>query len=223
MKKLSYLALVLATSLTACEFDNFAPPESVLEGRLVYQGQPVSVRENAIQLELWQEGYALRDAIPVYVKQDGTFAAKLFDGKYKLVPKQNNGPWQSNADTIQVELRNSQTLDVPVSPYFIIENATIERSNATLTATFDVQQVIEGWQVERVALYVATTQFVDSKYSTAQVESTDVGAVLSGPTTLALELGDLATSEAYVFARVGVKTVGVEEMIYTPVQKIELK
>lgn len=224
MRRIAFLPLLLATSLAACEFDNYAPPESTLEGRVVYQGQPVQVRENAIQLELWQDGYALRSAIPVYVRQDGTFSAKLFNGDYKLVRKQNNGPWQNSSDTILVQLHDAQTVDVPVQPYFVIQNAAIQRSGNSLTATFGVQQLVPGRAVERIAVYVGSTQFVDSRYNAARTERAITGnSAVGASNSISVDLASVAQNRDYVFARVGVKTTGVEEMIYTPVQKIQLR
>lgn len=219
MTKIAYLTLGLATLVTACAFDSYAPPDTVLEGRLMYQGQPIGVRQNAIQLELWQDGYDLRTDIPVYVHQDGTFAATLFEGTYKLVRKQNNGPWRNDPDTMVIELRGQQSVDVPVEPFFIIRSDNMQRSGSTLTATFDVEQVVQGSELERVALYVGNTSFVDARYNAARAERD----TSSGPITLTLDLSSVSQNRAYVFARIGVKTKGVEEMLYTQVQKIQLQ
>lgn len=223
MRRASYLAIVLAALQAACDFDNFEPPESTLEGRVVYNGQPVNVRDNAIQLELWQDGYALRGEIPVHVRQDGSFSAKLFDGPYKLVRKQNNGPWANNTDTIRFELRGSQSMDVPVSPYFVIQNPSVQRSGTNLTASFGIQQVVAGRTLERIALYVGNTQFVDSRFNAVRAERAVNNSALTGTSTLTVDVAAAGQGRDYLFARVGVKTVGVEEMIYTPVQRIQIR
>jgi hypothetical protein len=221
MRKLSYLSLVLAALPAACAFDNFAPPESELQGRIVFQGQPLNVRQNAIQLELWQDGYALRREIPVYVRQDGTFSATLFDGAYKLVRKQNNGPWENDSDTIRFEIRGSHAIDVPVKPYFVIRNDNLQRNGSVLTANFDVEQVVQGRQVERLALYVGTTAFVDARYNSARLDRVATNSAL-GTNTLSLDLASVSVNRDFLYARVGVKTQGVEELIYTAAKKIEL-
>jgi hypothetical protein len=218
MRRATYLALALA-AIGGCDFDNFAPPQSELTGRVVYEGQTVSVRQNAVQLELWQDGYELSDPIPLHVGQDGTFAAMLFDGQYKLVRKQNNGPWVNNADTMRIEVRGSLDLDVPVEPYYTIESATIESAGSILTGTFSLQQVVPDREVERIALYVGTTRFVDSRYNALGVEQEVDNTALEGVNTLTADLATLQ-NEDHLFARIGVKTVGVEEMIYTPVEEI---
>ena len=220
MRNTAILTLVVLT--TACEFDNYSPPESTLEGRVVYQNQPVQVRENAITLELWQDGYALRRDIPVHVRQDGTFSATLFEGDYKLVRKQNNGPWANDLDTIRISLRNPMSVDVPVNPFFVIQNATIQRAGTTLNAAFAVQQATAGRNLERVALYVGTTQFVDNRFNATRVERNVTNAAI-GANTVSLDVASIAAGRDYVFARIGVKATGVEEMIYTPVEKIQLR
>ncbi len=222
MKRLSYLTLALAALLSACEMDNYDEPESILQGRVVYEGQPVSVRQNGVQLELWQDGYQEKEHIPVHVHQDGTYRATLFDGEYKLVRKQNNGPWVNNPDTIRVQLNGSQTLDVPVVPYFIIKDASFTRNGASLTATFRVEQIVDDRDLERVTLFVGTGQFVDPNYNAGRVDlNASEIADLNAPITLTLELPASLQDRAYFFARVGAKTAGVEEMIYTQSQKIQ--
>ncbi len=219
MKTYPFLALALSVLLSACAFDNYDEPESVLEGRVVYDDQPLSVRQNAIQLELWQSGYAEREYIPVMVHQDGTFRAVLFDGDYKLVRRQNNGPWVNNPDTIFVTVKGNKALDVPVEPYYMISSASITRAGGTINATATVQQVAGGRAIERVVLVVGKNQFVDTRFNNGRTDVEGAAVTAGSPVTLSRTLGDLA-GEPYVFARVGVKVVGVEELIYTTAQKI---
>ena len=74
MRKFLNIAL-LATIVTvsSCGLDNYDAPESKVYGRVVYNGEPVGVRGTgeAVQLQLYQDGYELRNPIPVYVSQDG--------------------------------------------------------------------------------------------------------------------------------------------------------
>ena len=221
MNRFASLSLILVASLTACDFDNYPAPDAELTGQLVYDGQPVGVRQNAIQLELWQDGYELRREIPVNVHQDGTFAAKLFDGEYKLVLKQNTGPWRNDPDTTVVMLNGSESLDVPVEPYFVATGESFTLDGTTLTATFDVSRVVEGSELEHVGLYVGESHFVDSRYNAARVEETADLETSSGRFTLTLDLADAFANEEQLFARVAVKTAGVEEMLYTPVATLE--
>ena len=118
-------SLALAASLAACEFgvfDNYDEPNALLTGRVVYQGSPVGVRSNGVQLELWQPGYDLNQKIPIYVDQDGSFSAMVFDGEYKLNLLAGNGPWVDIRDTLQVQVQGQTQVDVPVVPYYTIEN-----------------------------------------------------------------------------------------------------
>lgn len=221
MNRFACLSLILVAALAACDMDNYPAPDAELTGRVVYNGEPVSVRQNAIQLELWQDGYELRREIPVHLHQDGTFAARVFDGAYKLVLKEGNGPWRDNPDTLLVTLTGSESVDVPVEPYFVINGESFSRDGTTLTATFDVEQVIDASVLERVGLYVGASHFVDSRYSRTRVEQAVNADGSPGSFTLTVELGDGLAAEEQLFARVGVKTAGVEEMIYTPTATLE--
>ena len=208
--------------LSGCKEDNFEPPKSTLTGRVVYQNTPVGVRTNGVQLELWQKGFQLFSKIPVYVGQDGTFAASLFDGDYKLVRLRGNGPWVDNTDTIDVQVRGSVTIDVPVQPYFTINNEKLLKSGTALTATCKVDQVSASRAIERVTVYVGTTQYVDANNNVGSVSvPTAALADLTKELSVNYPLPAAVSTRAYFYARIGVKTTGVAELLYTPVQKIQ--
>ena len=217
-----FFSLLAATVLLAgCTKDNYEPPQSTLTGRVVYNNQPVGVRTNGVQLELWQRGYQLFTKIPVYVGQDGSFSATLFDGDYKLVRLRGNGPWVDNTDTINVAVRGAVAIDVPVQPYYVISNPTVQRSGATLSATCSVTQAAAGRAIERVTLYVGTTQFVDATNNAGSVNVPAATlADLSKPLSATLALPASVAGRSYFYTRIGVKTVGVAELLYTPVQQL---
>jgi hypothetical protein len=214
--------LALVVGLTACEKDNYAPPASTLTGRVVYQNQPVGVRTNGVQLELWQRGYQLFTKIPLYVDQDGSFSAQLFDGDYKLVRLRGNGPWVDNTDTIPVQVRGSVVIDVPVQPYYVIQNEKISRAAGTLTATCQVGTVTSTRAIERVTLYVSTSQFVDATNNVGSSSKAAADLTVSKELRFTYALPANLATRGYVYGRLGVKTAGVAELLYTPVQKLSL-
>lgn len=215
------LALFLLTA--GCEKDNYEPPASTLTGRVVYQGEPMGVRSNGVQLELWQPGYQQFEKIPVFVAQDGSFSASLFDGDYKLVLLRGNGPWEENTDTIDVQVSGATTVDVPVEPYYVIGDAGFSQSGGTVTANFRILEASASRPLESVTLFIGTTTIVDANNNAANLSkaAADIGNV-GEPVTLSLELPAELAGRAYVFVRVGVKTTGVAEMLYSQVEKIGL-
>ena len=216
--------MALAALLSACERDNRPEPKSILKGRVIYDGQPVGVRSNGVQLELWQRGYQLFTKIPVYVNQDGTFSASLFDGNYKLVRLRGNGPWTDNTDTIQVELRGTTEIDVPVNPYFVFQNDTYSKGEGKVSATFELKQVDATRNLERVNLYIGTTTVVDQNNNAGNVQEVAANVKdLTKPITLTATLSPALAGREYVFARIGVKTAGVGEMLFGQPQKVMLK
>src|SRR5438105_1762586 len=122
IKILSSLIIAFVIIFTGCKKDNYSPPGSTITGRVIYQSQPLGVRSNGVQLELWQHGFQLFSKIPVYLAEDGTFSASVFDGNYKLTLLKGNGPWADKTDSIDVTVKGAATVDVPVDPYFIIKN-----------------------------------------------------------------------------------------------------
>jgi hypothetical protein len=226
--KLSRTLLIplLTLALASCgitALDNYDPPTAVLTGQVVYDQSPVGVRSDGVQLELWQRGFATPEKIPVYVDQDGSFSALLFDGSYDLTLLPGNGPWVDSGDTIHIELKGKADVEVPVTPYYTVEGEQIGASDGALSATFRVGQVDTSRAVEYVGLYVSTTAFVDRQHSVARAErARGELASLDDPVQMSVDLpADLAKT-GQLFARVGVKTVGVAEMLYSPVHKIAL-
>ncbi|WP_221390041.1 DUF3823 domain-containing protein [Dyadobacter sp. NIV53] len=221
---LLFLAMAFSITFLSCEKDNRVEPKSVLKGRVIYDGQAVGVRSNGVQLEIWQRGYQLFTKIPVYINQDGTFSASLFDGNYKLVRLRGNGPWVDNTDTIEVELRGTKELDVPVKPYFVFKNDVYSKGEGKVSATFNLQQTDTTRTLERVNLYVGTTSILDPNNNAVNVEQLAATITdLSKPITLTTTLPAALAGRDYVFARIGVKTSGIGEMLFGATQKIQLK
>lgn len=212
-----------------CKKDNYEPPSSTLSGRVTYQDQAVNVRSfsssnlgnTVTMLELYQKGYAFHTKIPVNVAQDGTYSAKVFDGDYQLVRSRGNGPWVDNSDTITVQVRGATTMDVPVQPYYLLQNEKFQKSGTMITATASVKQLVAGKTVDRATLFLNSTQFVDNNNNIAQNGKSGADVVdLSKELSFSQEIP--ATLKGACYARIGVKAAGVGEYIYTPVQKIEL-
>src|SRR5918993_3435039 len=139
-RKLYLFSALLVVLLSACEKDNLEEPASILSGNVTFQGQPIGVRSDRVQFEIWQRGYAFFTKIPLNIAQDGSFKATLHDGDYKLVRLPNAGPWANNTDTINVSLNGAASVDIPVEPYFVIKNASFTKSGSNVVATFTVEK-----------------------------------------------------------------------------------
>jgi len=213
MRYLIIASLLLIIS-AGCKKDNFEKPASTLSGHVVYDKNALGLRSNGVQVELWQHGYALFSKIPVYVGQDGAFSAILFDGDYKLVLRQGNGPWLDNADSIDVKVSGATNVDITVKPYFIITNATFAKSGTQLTASVSVQQINNNLPLEAVSLYIGNTNIVDQVNS---IKSVSVTPDISQNVNIQMTL----PADAAYFARIGVKTAGVAEQVYSQVQEVK--
>jgi hypothetical protein len=93
-------------------------------------------------LQLYQDGYALHDAISVYVGQDGAFYASLFDGEYKLVTRDGNGPWVNSRDTTIVNVKGKTEIQLNVTPYFSYSNENISVSGSKMNASFTINKIV---------------------------------------------------------------------------------
>lgn len=229
-----YIAFIfLFATVTSCKKDNYEAPSSTLNGKLVYNGEPIGLERNQVPFELYQYGFGKVGAIGASFAQDGTYSALLFDGDYKLIIPNGQGPFMSKQltsgapDSIAITLRGSQTQDIEVTPFYMIRNPQFTAGDNKVTATFKVEKIVmdaNAKDIELVELYINKTQFV-SRGGDDQIKMTEMpGGNIADPNaiTLSVDVPSIVPTQNYVFARIGVKIAGVEDRIYSPVQKVPL-
>lgn len=229
--KFQYIILMaFCATLFSCKKDNYEAPGSTLSGQLVYQGQPIGVQRNQVPYELFQYGFGKVGPIGATFAQDGSFSALLFDGEYKLIIPNNQGPflWKKTAggapDSLTINLNGSKTMDLEVTPYYMIRNAQITGNATSVTGNFKIEQIItdaNAKNIERANLYINKTQFVSPNDNIAN--SSILGGAITNPASVSLTVNvpSITPAQNYVFARIGVKIAGVEDMIFSPVTKIQ--
>lgn len=226
------LPLVLFTACSLNNYDNYDEPESKLEGAFLHNGDSVRVSYNNVTFELWQSGFGAESPINVTVDQNGSYAAVLFDGDYRLVIPPGQGPFigsgigEGGSDTLNVQVQGDQQLDIEITPYFMIRNPQFSNSGRTVSAGFAVEQIVtdaNAQNVEYVQLYVSKTNYVDTRtsISTSTVNGGDISDMSN--INLSTDVPTMTPTQDYVFARVGVKATAVEDMIFSPVEKIQLQ
>lgn len=225
MKKKFLLAITTASLLlvAGCKKDNYKEPSSFITGKLVYQGQPLGVRSNGVQLELWQKGYQFFTKVAVFPAQDGSYSIDVFDGDYQLTVLKGTGPWADKLDTIPVHLQGTASVDVPLDPYFIIKNESFVRSGTTITGTFTIQKVNTTKTLELVKIFIGQTLITDNNLNNANAQKLAAVIDITQPITLSVTVPASLATKDYAFMRIGVKTTGVTEYLYTQSQKIALK
>tara|TARA_B100000929_G_scaffold259460_1_gene223238 strand:- start:1152 stop:1784 length:633 start_codon:yes stop_codon:yes gene_type:complete len=208
--------------LAGCELDNFDAPKAMLEGQVTYQGEPISVRSNSAEFQIWQDGYALNELIPVFIAQDGTYSVSLFEGEYKLV-RRGGDPWlpQLN-DTIVVQVSGNTQVDVPVTPYINISNENFQMNGSTLSANFQIDQIVADTNVQEISIMLSRNILLDRNINdfnkVIELESFEFGTSNS----VAIEIPESLRDEGYLFVRIGAKSSMANELIYTNAQKIDL-
>lgn len=227
MKKLlniSFLVLV-GVVLASCALDNYDSPEAHLQGHLVYNGDPIEVSTNDVYFQLWEPGWENSVPINVNVDQDGSFSALLFNANYKLVFPSGQGPFMSNQDTLELVVKGGETVDLDVTPYYMVRNPQISGSGSTVNASCSLEQIItdaNARNVERVTLYINKTQFVGPATNIALADLWGGDIVDINDIDLSVGVPTIVPGQDYVFARIGLKIDGVEDMIFSPIQKIDL-
>lgn len=226
MKIKPFIYIILLSVISGalgCNKDNYDAPESMLTGRVVYDGQAIGVRTNEVQLELWQHGYSLFTKIPVFVAPDGTFSARLFDGDYKLTMLRGSGPWVTRTDSLDVKIQGNTIVDFPVTPYSLVRSATYQRNGSTITATANVETVSQANPLESVNLYIFPTALVDNVNKTAETIVPATSITNPAAVTMNLSIPAALSGLEAVYVRVGVKTAGVAPLAFSPAERIALR
>lgn len=214
--------VMLLTLLSSCGFDNFDAPTSTLVGKVTYNGTPLNIRGTgeAVRLQLFQDGFDKRDAIEMFVGQDGTFSAKLFDGQYKMVTRDGNGPWVNSRDTTIVNVKGTTEVSLEVTPFFTISGENISVSGSTMNASFSINQVVSTAQIDKAMLILSKTQFVDDVNNVFRKDFTEVSA---GSANLSADISGNSeiTNAKALYARVGLYAKGADQAIYSTVIKLK--
>lgn len=224
---IAILALMLAG--TSCKKDNYAAPSVTLKGSLVYKGTPIGVEYNQVPFELYQTGYKGNAPITGTFDQDGNYSVLTFAGNYKFTMKPGQGPfeWKELAsgarDTLAIALNSSQVVNIEVTPFYMVSNAKIAASGGQITANFAIDKIITdatAHDIESVGLYVNKTQFVSRVDNAAKTEI--AGSSITNMSSVSISVGtpNFTVTQNYVYARVGIKIAGVEDMIFSPVTKV---
>ena len=224
--KRSFSKIILASLwlgvFVSCGLDNYDPPKSMLTGRVVFNGEAVPVRgtSEAVRLHLYQPGYHNYSPIDVFITQDGSYSALLFDGDYRMVTRDNNGPWVNSRDTTYFSVRGNTVQDMEVTPYFMIRNASMSISGKTVTANFTVDKTGGDRNIERIMLLVNKTAFVDDERRIDRMDWTGEDAH-TGTHSLTMEISDASDASDFLFGRICVWAQNADQGVYS--QVFELK
>ena len=218
-----YLIYIFITifllSLQSCNlFDNFDEPQSMLHGKVTYNNEYIGVRGSGkkIQMQLYQEGFGKKSPIPVYITQDGTFQALLFDGEYKLVTRDKNGPWVNHRDTVYLTVKGNTTCEYPVEPYYLIKNEKFSVNGNTLKANFDIEKITNGAEISTAFLLVNKTQFIDDVSSINRVNIKNISDLKD----IQIEMDISNISDPILYARIGIQITGVSDYLFSKIEQI---
>lgn len=224
------LLLVMVTGFS-CKKDNYSAPGTTLNGRLVYKGDPVNVEYNQVPFEVYQYGFGKTGPITGTFAQDGSYSLLLFNGEYHFTVPNGQGPfkWKQTAqgtpDTTTITVSGNQSLDMEVTPYYMIRNAGITAASGKVSGSCKIEKIItdaSAKDIEAVRLYINKTQFVSGADNIA-VTSVDGSTVTDlNNVNISVTIPAMVPSQNYVFARIGIKIAGVEDMIFSPLVKLSL-
>lgn len=227
--KFHHIILVILLAATGCKKDNYDAPAQKFSGRLIYNGEAINLEYNQVPFEIYQPGFGKVGPINGTFDQEGNFSTLLFNGNYKFTIPPNQGPFRwkeisaGKRDTLTVAISGAQNMDIEVQPYYMLRNVSITAAAGKVTGVFDIEKIItdaDAKNIERVSLYINKTQFVSGA---DQIAVTDLaGSAILSPNNISMsvDIPAISPTQNYVFARVGIKIDGVEDMIFSPLTKI---
>jgi len=239
------LFVVVGLLITSCAKDNYNAPSATFKGALLYNGvDTVFVQQSTghdinganVYFYLFEPGWKNTYTTPLRVAIDagGTFSSLLFPATYKLVMPLNNGPFISKSDTTLVSVTGNQTLNIPVTPYYLVRNlaTSLSTADSVVTASFKIDKIVTDANAKTIAtaqLYISRTVIVDGSNYIAN--SSIAGASIVDPTSVVLnakipnlnKIGGLGipTTQKQFFVRVGVRINGSTE-IFSTVKAVNL-
>lgn len=230
-KFLSIALAVFCLASFSCKKDNYEEPKSKLTGRFHYKGEAIQVQHDQVPFELYEYGFGKVGPITSTVSQEGTYSHVLFDGTYKLVVSGGQGPFYwpqtgGKSDSLSITVNGDTQVDIEVQPYYMIRTPQINKSGGDVTATFKIEKIIVdptlAKDVEMAALFINKTQFVSGTDNIARKDL--AGNAIADPNNVSLSVTvpTISPTQSYVFARIGVKSAGVEDWIFSPVVKVPL-
>ena len=242
MKIVSYVLLLsLVGGFVSCKKDNYAAPSTKLTGTLMYNGDSIAVEYNRVTFLLYQFGLGKVGAIGSYsdpnipgstttFDQDGIMHALLFNGDYKFVIPNGQGPflWKQTTagdpDTLAITVNGDQNVDIEVTPYYMIRNSQISGGAGSVSTTFKLQQIItdpaNAKDIEKVFLYINKTQYVSGSDNIANASMAGSAITDLNNISLTVAIPSINPTQNYVFARIGVKIAGVEDLLFSSLKKI---
>jgi hypothetical protein len=125
-----------------------------------------------------------------------------------------------------VNIKGNTVLDIEVEPYYMVRAPQFAHAGGKVNGTFKIEPIItdapRAKNIEKAVLFINKTIIVSNDNNVGRTEIN--GAAITDLNNINLEVTvpTLIPTQNYIFARIGVKAVGVEDWIFSPVQKIQL-
>lgn len=212
------LAVVSAFMFVSCGLDNYDYPDATLKVTVTYNGQKIGLRDGYVRLQAYEPGYELSNPFTMYCNQDGVFSASVFNGDYYVTLTSGNGPWVNDEKQYPVTVSGgSGEATISVTPYFTISGANINLNGNTVSASFTVDQIVPDAKLSDVMLLVSKAAFANEG---VYIKRANASTLTTGSQTLTVSLSDSDMKAAALYGRIGVKTAGADQAIYSDIIKL---
>ncbi len=114
-------------------------------------------------------------------------------------------------------------MNLEVTPYYMVRNPQFSFSGNNVQASIDLEKVItneDARDIDHVTIYLNTTQFVspssDGNIARSEADLSDLNNL-----SMSVDVPENVEQD-YIFARVGVRIQGIEDMIFSEIVKLDL-
>jgi len=192
-----------------------------------------------------QNRYAVGE-FGVYPKHDGTFASKFYNGDYLVRVNPGRSPFQDFSNKPFTVNGDANLGDIEVVPYWWMNNFATTYAGGVFTATFNLTKPSADATktLQNVNIYITPTNLPDAVSATVGATRSfaagvNAGGIVvpaavstGGPVTVRIDLNTLSTGEKQflralggngtVYATVAVKTLNINDALYSDVIKLQL-
>src|SRR5690606_25455686 len=117
----------------------------------------------------------------------------------------------NDRDTTVINVRGTANVDVEVTPFYTLSNVQLSLNGNNANASFQINEVAGGLDIDYVMILVGKTSFVDDVSYAIRVDIDDVTAGSTITESIDLTNNNDFKSGRALFARVGLRPAGKDQ------------
>ncbi|WP_101690172.1 DUF3823 domain-containing protein [Dysgonomonas massiliensis] len=209
------------------DIDNYDGPNASIQGGIYDEETGELVEQdiiNGVQIEYIEHGFENPQTQYQVVKNDGTFQNKMmFAGTYTMRAVRGNFV---PTEDIEVKVKGNTEINFKVQPYIRIKNASIEKENGKIVATFSIQQTLQN-KIKNVALFAHKEKNVGDPLAKTISVKQDINDITNESMVYTLTIdpskySEMKAGEKFYFRIGALMDVSEAKYNYVPAVRIDI-